>query len=158
MRELGNLDKKIVMFAILSIISVLAFSLVYPVISKKPNVTGKKVTSNGAINGRNDIEIYSDQKGTKRISSIVWGSLEPGINKSITVFVRNNMKNPITLAFYASNWRPSDITNYLNIKWDYNGQNIKFKEIIQIVFTLSVSKNVNTNETFSFDLTIIANG
>ena len=155
MQDPRTLDKKIITVTILLIIWVLALSLVNPVISKKPEITGKKVTSNGAINSRTDIEIYWDNNGTKRVSSIVWGSLEPGMNKTITLFIRNNDKNQITLSFYTSNWMPPDIANYLNLNWDYAEQAIQFKEIVQVVFTLSVSNNIKTAGTFSFDITII---
>jgi hypothetical protein len=157
MQEPRNLERIILTVNILLIIGVLALSFVNPVISKKPEITGKKVTNNGAINSRTEIEIYWNKKGTKKVSSIPWGSLEPGINKTITLFIRNNDKNQITLGFYTSNWAPQNNANYLNLKWDYAGQSIQFKEIVQIIFTLSVSENIKTAGTFSFDITIIGN-
>ena len=157
MQDPRSLDKKIITITILLIILVLALSLVNPVISKKPEITGKKVTNNGAINSRTEIEIYWNKQGTKKVSSITWGSLEPGINKTITLFIRNNDKNQITLGFYTSNWIPQNNADYLNLKWDYVGQSIQFKEIVQVVFTLSVSENIKTAGTFSFDITIIGN-
>ena len=110
-----------------------------------------RILSNGDIN----IEVYWDNKGTKRVTSIDWGPLEPGSNKTVTLFIKNKGKNQITLAYSTSNWKPSEIVNYLNLTWDYTGQSIEFKEIVQVVFTLHVSENAEAIEAFSFDIPII---
>jgi hypothetical protein len=155
MQESGNLDKKIVATLILFLISVLAISLVNPAISKKSDNNGRKFSSNGAIKEVTGIEIYWDSKGTKRVTSIEWGTLEPGTEKTVTMFIRNQEKNQIILNYYTSHWVPSEITDYLTLKWDYNGQPIEFREMVQIIFTLIVSENAESNGAFDFDITIV---
>ena len=149
MRELRSLDKKIIVMASL-IIWMFALGLVNPAISKKPDKV-EDFSNNGDIN----IEVYWDNKGTKRVTSIDWGPLEPGSNKTVTLFIKNKGKNQITLAYSTSNWKPSEIVNYLNLTWDYTGQSIEFKEIVQVVFTLYVSENAEAIDAFSFDIPII---
>ena len=153
----ANRDKKIVLTLILLLISVLAISLVNPAISKKSNNNGRKLSSNGAIKEITGIETYWDSKGTNKVTSIEWGSLEPGTQKTVTIFVRNLEKNQIILNYHTSNWMPSEITDYLTLKWDYNGQAIKFREIVQVIFTLVVSENLEASGTFDFDITIVGN-
>ena len=153
----ANHDKKIVLTLILLLISVLAISLVNPAISKKSNNNGRKLSSNGAIKEITGIETYWDSKGTNKVSSIEWGSLEPGTQKTVTIFVRNLEKNQIILNYHTSNWMPSEITDYLTLKWDYNGQAIKFREIVQVIFTLVVSENLEASGAFDFDITIVGN-
>jgi hypothetical protein len=153
----ANRDKKIVLTLILLLISVLAISLVNPAISKKSNNNGRKLSSNGAIKEITGIETYWDSKGTNKVTSIEWGSLEPGTQKTVTIFVRNLEKNQIILNYYTSNWMPSEITDYLTLKWDYNGQAIKFREIVQVIFTLVVYENLEASGTFDFDITIVGN-
>ena len=153
----ANHDKKIVLTLILLLISVLAISLVNPAISKKSNNNGRKLSSNGAIKEITGIETYWDSKGTNKVTSIEWGSLEPGTEKTVTIFVRNLEKNQIILNYHTSNWMPSEITDYLTLKWDYNGQAIKFREIVQVIFTLVVSENLEASGTFDFDITIVGN-
>ena len=155
MQEPRSLDKKIIAVTILLIIWVLALSLISPVISKKPDTTGNKFSSDGIIKGGTDIEIYWDKKGTNRVSSIVWGQLEPGTDKNVTLFIMNKDKNQTTLSYHTSNWQPSEIANYLSLTWDYAGQSIDFRETLQVVFTLSVSEDVKTTGNFSFDIIII---
>ncbi|MEJ2242482.1 MAG: hypothetical protein P8Y18_10130 [Candidatus Bathyarchaeota archaeon] len=149
-------EEKVIIITILSIILVFSSSLIYPAISKKPEFRGKSVTSNGAIKSKNDVNIYWDQKGTQRVSGINWGSLTPGNEKTITLFVENNNKEPIFLDFIVSNWSPSEISNYLTLNWDYDGSIIGFKEKIQINFTLTVSEKITSEQNFNFDITIIS--
>ena len=154
-KQQNSIDKKIAKITIISVILIFCLTLITPALSTKPEITGKKVTNNGTNNSRTEIEIYWDKDGTQKASSILWGTLKPGTNKTITLFIRNNDKNQITLNFYTSNWNPPDIANYLKLNWDYTGQGIQFKETVQVIFTLSVSENIKTAGTFSFDITII---
>jgi hypothetical protein len=155
MHQPTDYSKKIVTATILLLIFVTSISLVNPVISKKSNNNGKNSSSNGAIKEVASIEIYWDSKGTNRVTSISWGSLEPGTEKTITIFVRNLEKNKINLNYYTSNWMPSEITDYLTLKWDYNGQTIEFRETVQVIFTLVVSENTQSGGDFDFDITIV---
>ena len=151
MRELRGLDKKIIVTVSL-IIWVFALSLVNPAISKKPD---KDFSSNEVNNEDINIEVYWDNKCTKRVSSIDWGPLEPGTNKTVTLFIKNKGRNQVTLVYYTSNWKPPEIVNYLTLTWNYTGQSIEFKEIVPVVFTLYVSENAEAIESFSFDIPII---
>jgi hypothetical protein len=153
-REPKNLDKKILTITVALLISVSALSLVTPVISKKPDKTARELPNDSAVNDVG-IETYWDSKCTRRVSSIDWGSLEPGANKTVTIFIKNKGKNPVTLSYHISNCNPFEIINWLTLTWDYTGQSIQFKEVIQVVFALYVSENAETMETFSFDIGII---
>jgi hypothetical protein len=153
MRELGSYDKKIITATIVLIILVFAVSFITPVISKKPDRITK--SSNDEVGGGAGIEIFWDNKCTNRVSSIDWGSLEPGTDKTVTLFIKNKGKNQVTLTYHVSNWKTNELGNYLNVAWDYNGQRIGFKEVFQVRFTLYASENAETTENFSFDITIV---
>lgn len=155
MRELRSLDKKIIVTTVSLIIWVFALSLVNPAISKKPDFKVEDFSNNEVNNVDINIEVYWDNKCTKRVSSIDWGLLEPGTNKTVTLFIKNKGKNQVTLAYYTSNWKPPEIMNYLTLTWDYTGQSIEFKEIVPVVFTLYISENAEATESFSFDIPII---
>jgi hypothetical protein len=155
MKQQNSLEKKIVTVTILMLIGVFAFTLIDPVISKKRDGTGKKISSGGLITGASDIEIYWDRRGTKKVTSIDWGSLEPGTNKTVVLFILNKVKNQITLSYYTSNWNPSEIADYMSINWDYDQQPIEFREMERVTFTLVVFENVKTRGIFDFVLTIV---
>jgi len=155
MLDSGSTDKKIMLTLILLLISVLGISLVNPAISKKSDNNGRKFSSNGTVKEVTGIEIYWDSKGTNRATSIEWGSLEPGTEKTVTIFVRNLEKNQIILNYFTSNWIPSEITDHLTLNWDYDGQTIEFREMVQVIFTLVVSENLESSGAFDFDITIV---
>lgn len=148
-----SFDKKITILTVSLIIWVFAISLISPAISKRPEKT-IKTSDDEIINGDTNIEVYWDSKCTRRVSSIDWGSLEPGTNTTVTLFIKNKGRIPVTLSYYTSNWNPPETANYLYLSWDYTGQRIKFKETSQVSFTLHASENVEI-ETFSFDVTTI---
>ena len=155
MQQHRNIDKKIAKITIIAVILVLCLTLITPAISKKPqHVIEKQVSSQGTIRRSEGIEIYSDEKGTNRINSLDWGTLNPKTTKTITIFVQNTGKDPITLNYYASNWNPTEIEKYLTLNWDYKEQIIQFKEKIQITFSLIVSENIQINTNFNFDIDI----
>jgi hypothetical protein len=145
--EPKSLDKKIVIVTAALLICVSALSFVTPAISKKPERTAKDSPSSGAVDGAVGIETYWDSKCTQRVSSIEWGSLEPGTTKTVTLFLKNRGKN--------SDLQPTEIANYLTMTWDYTGQAITFKEVTQVIFTLCVSENAETIAAFSFDIDIV---
>jgi hypothetical protein len=153
--EPKSLDKKIVIVTAALLICVSALSFVTPAISKKPERTAKDSPSSGAVDGAVGIETYWDSKCTQRVSSIEWGSLEPGTTKTVTLFLKNRGKNPVTLSYYVSDLQPTEIANYLTMTWDYTGQAITFKEVTQVIFTLCVSENAETIAAFSFDIDIV---
>ena len=153
MWEPRSLDKKITAITVSLIIWVFAISLINPAISKRPEKT-IKVSDDGIITGNANIEAYWDSKCTRRVSSIDWGSLKPGTNKTVTIFIKNKGRSQVTLSYYTSNWNPSEVANHLYLSWDYNGQRIAARETAQVLFTLHASENIET-ETFSFDITTI---
>ena len=154
MQEPKNLDKKIITTIIALLICVSALSLVTPAISKKPDKTTKELPNNDAVSDTS-IEMYWNQKCTTRVSSIEWDSLKPGASKTVTLFIKNKGKSPVTLSYYVANYNPSEVANWLTLNWDYTGQIITFKEVIQVVFELCASENAETIETFSFDIVIV---
>ena len=156
MPEPKSLDKKIIIVTAALLICISALSFVTPAISKKPERTVKDSPSSGAVDASVvGIETYWDSKCTQRVSSIEWGSLEPGTTKTVTLFLKNRGKNPVTLSYYVSDLQPTEIANYLTLNWDYTGQAIAFKEVVQVTFALCVSENAETIATFSFDIDIV---
>ena len=48
--------------------------------------------------------IYWDSACTNRTSSISWGILEPGSNRTVTVYIRNEGNTVVTLTETVQNW------------------------------------------------------
>jgi len=123
---------------------------------KSPPGRKKAVPSSGSVSALG-IELYWDRATKETVSSVDWGTLEPGSSRSVTIYVKNEGKDPVQLSYYTSNWNPPEATNYLNLGWDYNGQALKARKTSQLTFTLSVAANATGIEAFSFDLTVMGN-
>ena len=146
-------ETKVVIATVLLVIYVAFLSLASPVMS--PVQRSKTVSNVGSITAIG-VGIYWNQEGTDKVSSINWGTLEPGSNKSVTVYIENEGDSAVSLSFYTSNWNPSNASDYVNLNWDYGGQFINAGEIVQVTFTLSISVSIEGIETFGFDITITA--
>jgi hypothetical protein len=99
-------------------------------------------------------EIYWDQGCTNRTLSVDWGSIEPGLNKTLTVYVRNEGNSATCLSMATSNWIPSAALSFMTLNWNYSGQILSVDQVIPLKLTLAVSPTISGITHFSFDITI----
>jgi len=102
----------------------------------------------------NGVGVYWDSGCSNGVSLIDWGNLAPGSLKSIVVYIRNEAEESKYLILRTTNWKPLETFQYLNLKWDYDGQRIKTSENLQITLTLSVSRYIEGISSFSFDIIV----
>lgn len=121
------------------------------------NQTSRKLSSTGTIQTIG-VGVYADRQCSSQLSSLEWGTLEPGGTQTVTCYVKNMGNSPATLSMYASNWNPSNSENYLILNWDYDGQSINPDTAVGVTFTLNVDANIQGITSFSFDITIIGTG
>ena len=119
--------------------------------------TSRTVSSSGTVKGIG-VGIYWDYACTSRVSSIDWGFLEPGSNKIVTIYVRNEGNGVATLSETAQNWNPSTALNYMTLNWNYAGQTLGVSQVLQLKLTLTVSSTISGITSFSFDITLTATG
>jgi hypothetical protein len=105
-----------------------------------------------------DIEAYWDASLTNRVNGIDWGALEPGDQKSFSIYFRNKGNSAVTLSESTSNWGPSAAATYLTLSWDYSGQTIEADKNLQVTLTLSVSASITGITNFSFDIIVVGTG
>jgi hypothetical protein len=134
---------------------VLALSLVGQVLSAVQ--TSRTVSNAGAVKAIG-VGVFWNNECTDPLSSIDWGILEPGSSKNVTCYIRNEGNSVSTLSMYASNWSPSNASDYLTLSWDYGGQSINPDDVTQVTFTLSVDASIDGITSFSFDITIVGSG
>jgi hypothetical protein len=104
------------------------------------------------------VGVYWDQACASTVSSIDWGIIEPGMKVNKTVYIRNEGNMAATLNMTTSNWNPSNAASYMTLSWDYKGQTLAVNEVKQVKLTLAVSPSITGITTFSFVITIAANG
>jgi hypothetical protein len=123
-----------------------------------PNSPTTETISNVGSLKTIDIEAYWDENLTNRVNGINWGLLEPGDQKSFSIYLRNEGNSAVTLSMSASDWNPSAAATYLTLSWDYNGQIIEADKNLQVMLTLSVSANITGITNFSFDIIVVGTG
>lgn len=143
---------------------VISFALVLVVISASilgaalSAIQANRTISNaGSIRGIG-VGIYWNNACTNQTSSINWGVIDPGANKTITVYVRNEGNAATTLSMAAQNWNPSAASSYLTLRWNYASQTLSVNQVLQTRLTLIVSRTISGITGFSFDITITATG
>jgi len=116
--------------------------------------TSKTLSSTGNIQTIG-VGVYTNVQCSSPLSSIAWGTLEPGMNQTLVCYIKNEGTSASTLSMYASNWNPSSAENYLTLSWNYDGQSINPGDAVQVTFTLSVDASIEGITNFSFDITIV---
>lgn len=147
-----KLEKLVAAATVSLIVYALALSLFNTATS--PPTKSKRLGSGGALRAHMPIAVYSDPQGNYTLSSIEWGTLEPAENKNVTCYVKNCDKTPLTLSFMTQNWNPPEASDYINLSWNYDGRAVNASEIVEIIFTISVSANVPDITDFSFDIVV----
>jgi hypothetical protein len=104
------------------------------------------------------IGVYWDEALTSRVDTINWGALEPGTQKSYTIYIRNEGNIPLTLSISTSNWNPPATSNYLTLTWSYSGQVINAATTTPVTLTLAVSESITGIYSFGFDITAVGSG
>ena len=118
------------------------------------NQTSRTLSNAGEIKTIG-VGIYSDSGYNNILSSINWGTLEPGSDKTITCYILNCGNSPSILTLQTSNWNPPGAATYISLAWNYNGQVLNIDEGIEVTFTLSISPTIEEITSFNFDITII---
>ena len=119
--------------------------------------TSRTISSAGSVKGIG-VGVYWDSACADRTSSISWGLLDPGSEKIVVVYVRNEGNAVTTLSKATQNWNPPTASSYMTLNWDYADQSLSVNQVLQIRLTLVVSQTISGVTNFSFDITITATG
>lgn len=105
-----------------------------------------------------DMGVYQDASFSSKVTSLDWGSLEPGATKSYSVYIRNEGGSAVTLSMSTANWSPSSASNYLVLTWNSDGRTVNAGEAVRATFTLTVSDSVSGISSFGFDINLVGSG
>ena len=119
--------------------------------------TSRTIPNSGSLKGIG-VGVYWDSACTNRTSSISWGALEPGSNKTVTVYVKNEGNSVATLSKSTQNWNPSTASGSMTLNWNYAGQTLSMNQVLQVKLTLTIAPTISGIATFGFDILITATG
>ncbi len=134
----------------------LSLSLVSQAFPQAQTSTTLSAAGNIQIQASPGIGIYQNYQGTTPLTSLNWGTLEPGDTQAITTYIKNEGNTPIILNLQISNWNPASASDYLFVSWTYSSQTINPGQIQQITLNLEVDPDIAGITNFSFDITILA--
>jgi hypothetical protein len=104
------------------------------------------------------VGIYQDELCNFLLTNISWGFLDPGDTENFTAYIKNESNVPISLIMYTENWQPQNATDFISFSWNYDGPSMPVESVIQVVFFLEISPEVEGITAFSFDLFITGAG
>jgi hypothetical protein len=122
------------------------------------------IGTGGRLSTPPNIAIYQDVNCTVSLSYIDWGSLEPGMARNVTMYIRNEGTSGTTLSLSTANWQPANISSYMNLTWTYGGRALLPHDVVKVGLTLWSSSSPKFTEylvaydvrDFSFDIVINA--
>ncbi len=120
--------------------------------------TSQTLSSTGSIQIQTttaDLGVYSDLGCTTPLTSLSWGTLQPGGIQTQDCYIKNEGTTPLTLSLQTSDWTPANAENYLDLSWNYNGSPIGAGAAVHVTFTLTVDAGIEGITSFSFDITIV---
>ncbi len=106
------------------------------------------------------VEAYWDIDCENKTEEVKWGEILIGSSENVTFYVRSISNVEATLYLNATNWEPSNLSDYMNLSWNYNGTTVHPGEIIQVTLTLSAPYSSDfilyliTNNVKEFNLDI----
>jgi hypothetical protein len=118
--------------------------------------TTRTLSSTGSIQIQTSqgIGIYQDLACTTELTTVPWGTLQPGGTQQITCYIKNEGSSSTTLSLDTDNWTPGTATNYLTLDWNYNGATLSADQVVTVTLTLSVDSGITGITSFGFDIII----
>ena len=113
--------------------------------------------TSGTITAVN-VGVYADSACTQNLTSISWGSVEPGESVNRIVYVKNTGNAPVTLSMVTSGWNPAVAYGPISIVWDREGVSLSPGLSISATLALSVSPSVSGITDFGVNIVVTGSG
>jgi hypothetical protein len=139
------------------VVAALVVSLTLTLVSFGSVFNSMVIGSGGTVNLPVGVGFYWDSNCTNLVEEVDWGPIEPGSTVDVTVFVRNEGSQTISLDITAENWSPIETASYMTFSSNCIGQTISPQETLQITLSLTTSPNIEEITSFNFDITVNIN-
>ena len=134
--------------------AVLALAAMATLVGGLATLTVTRTFSNtGTVNGIG-VGVFSDSACTEPLSSVSWGTLNPGDTPTQTVYVLNNGTIPVTLTMTYGSWSPASAGSYITLTWNQQNTQLAAGGEATAVLTLNVSSAISGVTSFGFAITI----
>ena len=113
------------------------------------------ITNVSAIETSGTLGVYWNSNCTTKVTSINWGNMTPGQEKTTTFYIRNEASSPMFLAGIDKNWNPTTAQSYIHFTFDSDDQKIQASETKTVTCTLTVSIEIASISNYSFDILLL---
>lgn len=152
--------KTILLMLIVAIASIIVTTTIAIMVS---NISNLHIPSLGTVKTIG-CEAYWDPNCENKTERIDWGTMWPGSSENVTLYIRSVSNVKTTIHLNTSNLNPANISDYLNLSWNYDGTPLNPDGIIQVTLFLSASNDdsfsryliANKVKDFSLDIHIVA--
>jgi len=153
--------KTLLLIMIVAILSISTTTLISVMLSNYHNFSFPSLGNIKTIG----VESYWDPNSENKTETVEWGTLSIDSSSNVTFFIKSVSNYDTTLNINVTDWDPADISDYMNLSWDYNGTVLKPGESIKVTLTLSTSSSsasfvpyliIHNIKNFAFDIHIIA--
>jgi hypothetical protein len=144
--------QKMVFGTALAVVVVLMMTSVLALIQSNTSFT------NSGIVGTVNVGVYSNTACTQTVSSIAWGTMNPGTSTVQTVYVKNLGSVTMTLNMTSNSWTPSNSPTYMSLTWNAENASVAAGSSVQANFTLTISPSITGISAFSFNIVITGSG
>jgi hypothetical protein len=103
----------------------------------------RPIGSQGAVKASANLGLFSDSQTVNTLSSLDWGTLNPGVTVTRTVFVKNTGTGvSLTLSLNSTNWDPISANGPIAVSWDREGTKLNPNQTMMATITLRVASNI----------------
>jgi hypothetical protein len=103
------------------------------------------------------VRVYQDVACTANLTSISWGSVDPGCSTQQVAYIENTGDAVEVLSLAASNWNPVSAGVVLALSWNAP-VTLQPGEIAAVNFTLTAAADTENLTSFSFTITVMGSG
>lgn len=118
--------------------------------SKKEQANSDAITAIETLN----VSIFNDSAATMPCSSFNWESLQPGLNVTDTIYVKNTGNTIETLHMNSTDWNPASTTSVLTLTWDKENNILPVGAVTPAKLTLTAAQNTGNLTAFNFKIII----
>jgi len=110
------------------------------------------------------VGVYWDRNCYNPVHFISWGKIVISplgpVSRNVTVYVRNEGRNPVVVQLSVSSWSPPSVERHMWVSWDYDGRVLQSGEKAEVTLTVLVDPGIGLESPrireFRFDITVSA--
>jgi hypothetical protein len=117
--------------------------------------SNQNISSSGTVNVSANLGVYSDSACQNSLSSINWGTINPGANITRTIYIKNTGSGlSLTLSMNTTSWNPSSANGPMTLTWNQENTRLTPGQIQAATLTLAVSPTIADVTNFSVQINI----